>query len=187
MARAELVMDGFAMKTWIIAVALGLLADCCASAARAAVPAAAMNKTITVSFTVTGLAKDPQTQRTWNFSTAVTRIIYVSSAGRLFMRHSATQGRDAIGGDYGPGSRGNGNFSFQGTKLVGVTPFAGGARQITINFDAGFSSCTASIIEGHAAGGAIERKAPNGQMRELLSVSTSPPSCSIQSGNLFAE
>jgi hypothetical protein len=41
-----------------------------------------MNKTITISFTATGNAKDANGQ-TKGFNTSVTRVIYVSSAGRL--------------------------------------------------------------------------------------------------------
>jgi hypothetical protein len=57
----------------------------------------------------------------------------------------------------------------------------GGLKQ----FDSGFSSCTASVIEGHSAG-TIRRKGPNGVMYEISSATTSSPSCSIQSGNAFA-
>jgi len=156
-------------------------------ATAASVPAAAMNKTITISFTATGNAKDANGQ-TKGFNTSVTRVIYVSSAGRLFMRHTASNGRARRGGDFTPDDprSGKGSFHFEGNRLVGVIPYSIGARQMTVSFDAGFSSCTASIIEGHTAGGAIQRKGPNGVMYEITSATTSSPSCSIQSGNAFA-
>jgi hypothetical protein len=56
-------------------------------ATAAKVPVAAMNKTITISFVATGNAKDAGGQ-THTFSTAITHIVYVSSAGRLFMSTS---------------------------------------------------------------------------------------------------
>lgn len=151
------------------------------------VPAQAMNKTITISFAATGNAKSAD-GRVKGFSTQVSRIIYVSSAGRLFMRHRATLGSKSRGGDFDPNDprTGKGNFSFQGNKLVGVIPYAAGARQITVTFDPGFSSCTASVIEGHSSEGIIRRKGPNGEMYEISGASTSSPSCSIQSGNAFA-
>jgi len=162
-----------------------------APAMAAGAPAGALNKTITISFTATGMAEMPE-GGTKGFSTSVVRTIYVSSAGRLFMRHSATGGvgrrTHTRGGDFDPGDTrtGKGSFSFQGTKLVGVIPYAAGARQIVATFDAGFSSCTASVIEGHASGGVMQRKGPNGIMHKLTGVTTSSPSCSIQSGNAFA-
>jgi len=114
-------------------------------------------------------------------------MIYVSSAGRLFMRAIAKNGSNSIGRDFGPNDArsGRGSFSFQGNKMVGVIPFDAGARQITATFDPSFSSCTASVIEGHS-GGIIRRKGPNGVMYEVSSGSTTSPSCSIQSGNAFA-
>ncbi|MGT2438178.1 hypothetical protein ACU4GH_22750 [Bradyrhizobium betae] len=54
-----------------------------------------------------------------------------------------------------------------------------------MTFDPGFSSCSVNVIEGHT-GGIIRRKAPNGVMYELSGVTTTSPSCSIQSGNAFA-
>lgn len=162
-----------------------------AAPAHAAAPAAALNKTITVSFTATGNAKDPD-GRVHAFNTSVVRMVYVSAAGRLFMRHTATSANrrlSAAGGDFGPdeqaGGRG-GSFSFQGNRLVGVIPYPGGARQITATFDAGFSSCTASVIEGNAGSGSFKRRGPGGVMREITNASTSAVSCSIQNGNAFA-
>jgi hypothetical protein len=158
----------------------------------AGVPAGAMNKTITISFTASGTGKTPDGQSK-PFTTSVTRVVYVSTAGRLFMRHTAianTKGRPTRGGDFDPAAQGagkGGSFSFQGDKLVGVIPYAGGARQITASFDSGFSSCTASVIEGNAGSGSFKRKGPDGIVREISNATASAPSCSIQSGNAFAQ
>jgi hypothetical protein len=148
-----------------------------------AAPPQLFDHTITVSFTATGQAKSPEGQ-VQNFNTQVSRIVYVSSAGRLFMRHRASSHGNSRGGDFGPGE-GGGSFSFQGNRLVGVLPYGTGARQITVTFDPGFSSCTASVIEGHSAG-VIRRKGPNGVMYEISGASTSSPSCLVRSGNAFA-
>ena len=159
----------------------------CGPALSAGAPPQAMNKTITISFTASGMAKSPEGQ-VKGFSTQVSRIIYVSSAGRLFMRARASAGRHSRGGDFDPGDAQagkGGSFSFQGNRLVGVIPYGTGARQISVTFDSSFSSCTASVIEGHS-GGVIRRKGPNGILYEVSSATTSSPSCSIQSGNAFA-
>ena len=148
-----------------------------------AAPPQLFNKTVTVSYTATGVARLPQGGQT-GFSTEVTHIIYVSDAGRLFMRFRASNRRGSMSGDAAPGE-GKGVFSFQGNRLVGVMPFATGARQLTITFDPGFSRCTASVIEGHS-GGVIQRRAPDGRVYEITGGTTSSVSCSIQSGNAFA-
>jgi hypothetical protein len=162
------------------------------------VPAVAMNKTVTISFTASGTMSGPDGP-TRQFTTAVTRIIYISSQGRLFMRHTATAGsgniRGGMGaprpsrqGEFGPADSGRGgSFTFQGNKLVGVMPYDGGARQISATFDGSFSSCTASVIEGNAGSGSFKRKGPNGVVHEITDATTSGVSCSIQSGNAFAQ
>jgi hypothetical protein len=157
-----------------------------ATPAFAAAPSQAMNKTITVAFTATGTSKAPD-GIVRSFNTQVTRMIYVSSAGRLFMRHEARRGSMSRGGDFDPSDtrRGKGSFNFQGNKLVGVIPYDAGARQITVTFDPGFSSCTANVIEGHS-GGVIRRMGPSGKMYEITRGTTTAPSCSIQTGNAFA-
>lgn len=153
----------------------------------AGVPAAATNKTITISFVSSGMMTTSTGQQK-GFNTSVSRVVYVSSAGRLFMKHTASNGRAQRGGEFDPSDSrsGAGNFHFEGQRLVGVIAYASGARQITATFDPSFSSCTASIIEG-GEGGKMRRKGPNGEMHELTGVSTSSPSCSVQSGNAFAQ
>lgn len=152
--------------------------------ALAAVPPQVMNKTITISYTVSGENKNSEGQE-HGFSAQVSRTIYVSSSGRLFVRWRTAAGKFSRGADLAPGE-GHANFSFHGNRLVGVVPFAEGARQVTVSFDASFSSCTASIIEGHSAGGVIRWIGSDGEMYEAISATTSPPRCTIQSGNAFA-
>jgi hypothetical protein len=161
-------------------------------ATAANVPAAARNKTITISFITMGNAKNSDGQ-THAFSNAISRIIYVSSTGRLFLRKVSTSAdgrasrtRDIAPDDPRSGPDNRGNVQFQGNKLLWVFPYAMGARQITVSFDGGFTSCTASIIEGHAAGGIIKRIGADGVTYEMTSVTTSSPRCSIQVGNAFA-
>ncbi len=106
------------------------------------------------------------------------------------MRHTATNRAGTAGGDFDPAAQSagrGGGFSFQGDKLVGALPYTGGARQITVTFDPGFSSCTASVIEGNAGSGSFKRKGPGGVVREITNATPSGVSCSIQSGNAFAQ
>lgn len=173
------------MKAKIGAAVAALSIMACSASWAGSVPAEAMNKTITISFTATGMAKSAD-GKTHGFSNQISRMIYVSSAGRLFMRFRASnpKGRSR-GGDFGPDDAKQGVFNFQGKRLVGVIPFATGARQVTVTFDPGFTSCTANVIEGHS-NGVIRRLGPNGTMYEVTSATVVNPACSIQSGNGFA-
>jgi hypothetical protein len=60
-------------------------------ATAANVPAAAVNKTITISFVASGISREPGGQ-THQFASAVSEIIYVSSAGLIFRRSVAANG-----------------------------------------------------------------------------------------------
>jgi len=152
-----------------------------------ATPSQVLNKTITVSFTARGTST-PVGGQPRTFNTAITQTIYVSSAGRVFRKYTANAvgGRGSENGGFAP-SQGNGSFAFQGDRLVGIVPFALGARQITISFSSDFTNCTATIIEGRASNGVIRRKAPNGEMVELSNGATTSPSCAVQAGNAFAQ
>jgi hypothetical protein len=153
-----------------------------------AAPAAAFNKTITISYTSSGTRTD-SLGKSAGYSAGVTRIIYVSGNGRLFMRHlvtSSNKGHRQRGADFEPGGGRGGSFAFQGNRLVGTITLAAGAIQMTATFDPSFTSCAATVVEGRTAGGAIRRRGPSGEMVEITSVINSTPSCSIQSGNAFA-
>jgi hypothetical protein len=90
-------------------------------------PAGLLNKTITISFVASGTSKFPD-GHTINFNTSITRTIYVSSAGRLFMRNvvASANGRRSASGDFGPDDTGasegyhpgRGTFAFQATSLL---------------------------------------------------------------------
>ena len=69
--------------------------------AEGGVPAQIRNKTITISFNATGNAKSADGQ-VKGFSTQVSRIVYVSSTGRLFMRAMAKHGSNSRSGDFDP-------------------------------------------------------------------------------------
>jgi len=163
-------------------VAATVAATLVAPAFAGGVPSQVMNNTITISFATSGMDKSPG-GKSHGFSVAVYHTIYVSSAGRLFRCYRATTGRYSTGGDFAPGAAG-GSFSFQRNRLVGIIPWATGARQIIVTFDSSFSSCPASTIEGRLAG-VIRRQGIDRKVYEVSEVTSSKPICSIQSGNAF--
>jgi hypothetical protein len=150
-----------------------------------AAPPQAINKTISVSFTVSIPARRPDGS-TMVGTRATTRQIYVSSQGRVFVRVSRRAGRRFQEREAGP-SEGRNNFHFRGDRLVGVLQFRSGASQLSISIDPSGQSCQAQVIFGAEAGKPIVWKGLNG----VMMTSTGKPTiggvtCSIRSGNAFA-
>jgi hypothetical protein len=167
--------------------AVVLIGFACSPLSAIAAPVELLNKTVTVSYTVTIPAKGPDgTVRSG--SRNATRTIYISSAGRAFGRVSRRDPRgDAETKEAGPGERGN-TLRFEGSRLVGVMPFVSGAAQMSITFGAGGQSCDAAITLGRDSGQALKWKGVNGVTYEAAGQPTvSNVSCSIRAGNAFAE
>ena len=167
--------------------AVALIGLTCLPLSALAAPAELLNKTVTVSYTITIPAKGPNgVVRTG--SRNATRTIYISSAGRVFGRVSRRDARgDSETKEAGPGERGN-TFRFEGSRLVGVMSFVSGAAQMSVTFGSGGQSCDAAITLGRDSGKALQWKGVNGATYEAAGQpSVSNVSCSIRAGNAFAE
>lgn len=143
----------------------------------------AYNKTVTMSWSTSGMATSEDGQQR-SYTNINTRTVYISSAGRTFLRMNLRGQKAARSGERGPGEASNGSVSLQGNRLVGTESFASGARQYIATFDPSFASCTLQVIDAKSGGAAIKRKGPDGRMY-TVTASTGSPSCSIQSGNAF--
>lgn len=143
------------------------------------------DKTVTLSWTTSGRARCADGSDK-NYSNSNSRVIYVSTAGRPFLRATLRDRKDSRSGELGPGDRGPASVRFEGGKLVGVETFSSGARQFIATFDTGYSSCTLSIIDGRAGNTTIRRRSPAGVMCDVDNVANTGPSCSVQTGNAFA-
>jgi hypothetical protein len=154
--------------------------------ALAAAPQGILDKTVTLTWSTSGTGKRADGTAV-SFSNVNTRIVYISSAGRPFLRKQVRGRKASRQGDVAPDQGGSGgSVNVQGNTLVGTETFMSGARQYRATFDAGFSSCSLQVLDAKAGGANIKRKGPDGAMYEITSVSTGSPSCSIQSGNAFA-
>ena len=141
----------------------------CAPAYAADAPPQLHNKTITVTFSLTGDAG----------TLGVQRLIYVSNKGRIFVRSSRSTGNAGETKDVPLGT-----YRYESGRIVGFFTMAQHANQLTVRFDAAFQSCEASLVFGKATGGAYKLTAPNG----VTNVQARPPSvsgisCSIRDGN----
>lgn len=149
-------------------------------------PAGLLDKTVTMSWSTSGTGKRADGTSV-SFSNVNTRIVYISSAGRPFLRAEVRGGRATREGELAPGEGGGSrSVSFQGDKLIGTEAFASGARRYIASFDSSFAGCSLSVIDAKEGSAQIRRRGPDGAMYEITSVSTGSPTCSIQTGNIFA-
>jgi hypothetical protein len=115
--------------------------------------------------------------------------IYVSEAGRVFNNESySTRGGSAERGGQIAGSGKGRSFNFNGRSLVVLMASGGAATRFIVEFDAGFSSCSAQVTRAKEAAGTIVR-AYSGIIKayiEIKSVRVGGVSCGIRSGNVFA-
>jgi hypothetical protein len=177
-------------KNSIEIISCSFLLFCCEPANAA--PSQLYSKSVVVSWTENRVQR-PVGTATWaSVSRSVSESIYISSAGRPFSRITFSGGRgsgdqDQVGVSGRNPTGGAKVVQFQGRSLVTVLIYNGGARQIRIDFDPNFSSCSASVILGKSSGAGTFtlRSTVSGQMMEIQSQSTSGATCSIREGNVF--
>jgi hypothetical protein len=168
--------------------------------AASAAPRQLYGKSVTVSWTETRSQRRAGEGGPFRpVSVNLQRSVYISTAGRLFARTSSTAnvGRRSLSGSAESVGTSGANFSggarnvqFQGNSIVMLAGFTAGARRVVINFDSSFQSCNAQVITAKQVGAKTASWrgiAGGGVLLEVESVSAGPASCSIQSGNVFAD
>jgi hypothetical protein len=119
--------------------------------------------------------------------------VYISSAGRPFVRSArtlstrarGTEGKDI---DAAPGSKIGvstaSNVSFSGNSMIVTMAMTSGARRITINVQG--SSCNATVVNAREGGqNMVIRNRYTGVQREVISSQITVNGCSIRDGNVF--
>jgi len=159
-----------------------------------AAPQQLLNKTVTLSWTAQSVQRDPAGKEK-AVTSNIRYTVYVSSLGRLFERSSRSANGRTQGGDQGLDAaqtkmgeaRG---LRFEGNTLVANRGYGGaggsGAMRAVATFDSSYSSCTLAVTHGKESGATLKRKGIDGVVREVLSITVTGPSCSVQSGNAFA-
>jgi hypothetical protein len=152
----------------------------------ASVPSALYNKSISIAFVASANAVGDRGSPSRSRQVQVT--IYVSNLGRIFLQREARSGRRGLTEQRGPETTA-GHFRFEGNRLIGTRKLlGGGASQMTISFEPGFQSCTASIQFGRESGTDFKFKGLNGEIYTATGVPTaSTPTCSIREGNAFGQ
>ena len=168
--------------------------SCFGRPALAQAPAEARGKSVTATWTETRVQRLGGSGEFSERGFSQSLSVYISGEGRVFAKRtvfsrgrgkrSSTGETSSVGEKDQAGARQAG--AFRGRSLVITTQFAGGARMAKIDFDAAFSSCTATVILGRendkvARGRALD----NGAVLEIKSATVSNPSCSVSTGNAF--
>lgn len=119
--------------------------------------------------------------------------IYISNAGRYFVRNKRTNDR-GVGGtsktfEISPDrslSPADGSIDFQDGKIVGIARVGGFARRVTVSFDGAISSCAVNVFYGNSGKPAPATTLDGGGTVEILAISASGAGCSLRDGNPFA-
>jgi hypothetical protein len=166
------------------------LAVAFAMPARAAAPSQLFGKSVVVSWIEDREQRGASDSHTRHVARNGQFSVYVASTGRPFSRMSyafatgrglRSGGKDAVGGESAR------NVSFSGTSMSVTMPMQGGARNIAVTFQPGFTGCSAKVLTGkESSGGSIKtRSLIGGGDVEFISVKTSGESCRVQDGNVF--
>ncbi|HEY0848366.1 MAG TPA: hypothetical protein VGD96_00520 [Bradyrhizobium sp.] len=164
-------------------IAVLALAGTLMGGAAHAAPQQLLNKSVTVSFSITVPSRGSDGS-THAKPRAVTRTMYISNQGRVFSRADRRAGKNSQTIERAPGE---GNIRISGNSLVGVIVFPSGASQLTVNFDPAGSSCTAQVVMGAERGKPIVYKGLDGKSyTQTGPAQVSGVSCSVRAGNAFA-
>lgn len=176
------------------------LATLSSSFAGSAPPKQLYGKSVTVAWTENRSQRFVGEQNFRPVGVSLQRSVYISTAGRVFARTSSTAGRrggrgalsgaaEHVGASGTNYSGGASNVQFGGNSIIMSGGFTASARRVMINLDGSFESCTAQVITAKEVGAKVGvwRGIASGRMLEVESVSAGPASCSVKSGNVFAE
>lgn len=143
------------------------------------------NKTIVLTWGQSNVWRRISDNTTGTTAQTVERMIYVSSAGRPFVRQKRSAARTlSIKSDSGPESE-IGRFTFDGNSVVNFISNGSWASRIAMTFDPSFSSCSVAITTGKN-GQNPRSTGMDGGIYEASALDVSSASCSIKDGNALA-
>ena len=158
-------------------------------------PAALRGKSITVTWTETRSQRDAGKTAFRPVSLPYEFTVYVSSEGRAFKRTTvASASRRHVGSKEGVGAGRTTTEGATATQITGTTftqtSSSGGlGRRIVVTMDSSYSSCSATVVTAKQSGQKVAavKSIATGNTVEFESVSAGSASCSIRTGNAFAQ
>lgn len=154
------------------------------TAAIAGAPSQLYNKTVTINWGESGTYKRLSDGGMSNPIGQFQLTVYVSSAGRPFVRGSSKAGRFGGTKERGPEDNAS-NVQFNGNTLVMIRGSIGMARRIQTTFDGSFSSCSTTVTIGKIGPNAT-MIGFDGAEHQIISMQPGAASCSIREGNALA-
>ena len=171
-------------------VALTLTAMALPQIARADPPSELLGRSVTVSWQETRMQRPVGETEFHSGTSAHDLITYISSEGRVFTRLTGSASGGSGKSEQVAEEGGSRVPHFSGATMEIFAPYAaGGMRQIVVTFEPGFGSCSASVASLEQAGQTVFRGYSLIQKRpvEFHSVSMTGATCSVRTGNVFAE
>jgi hypothetical protein len=171
-------------------IAVVLFALLLPQASHAAPPKELHGKSVSVTWTETREQR-PVGEQAWRQVVGnQTLNIYVSEAGRVFSKLTySTRGGSAERKGEIAGAGGQRSINFNGRSLLILMAHGtGGATRITGDFDAGFGGCSAQVTRAKESEGGVVRSYSDiiKRVNEIRAFQVGNASCSIRSGNVFA-
>ncbi len=154
------------------------------AATAAGAPSQLYNKSVAINWGESGTYKRISDGVNTNPVGQFQATLYVSSAGRPFLRVTSTSGRYGKNREAGPETN-SGGVQFAGNTLVMTRENIGIARRIIATFDGSFSSCTATVTIGKVSPNA-RLTGFDGAEYQIITMQPGAASCSIREGNALA-
>jgi hypothetical protein len=182
--------------------AIGVLTLLSSAAAHAgSAPKELYGKSISVGWTESLTGRFGSEQLTRNIGRSCQMSIYISTAGRPFVRIRQNQfggmglqiktggavemNRTSETAPDVSSSSATEHVNFEGRSIIVNTQFESGARRIAIDFDHN-AGCKADVVNGKEAGKKLEGGVQRGRF-EASSIQVGSVSCSIREGNVFGQ
>ena len=169
----------------VIAVA-SILLLAAASAARAEPPAQLFGKSVVITWTDTRSQRDGDNPEYHTVNGSHTLSVYVSTAGRTFIRQVNRTRAGSGRRDQAPGQSGARTAVFEGQTMTVFGQNRGGAQRTVVHFGNGFTGCSATTGLGFESGRTSVSMSPiTGRRVEMRSLTVTSVGCSVRSGNVF--
>jgi len=175
-------MKFYLMKLYLMKLylALGMAFFIAAPSFAAGAPAQLLGRTVNVSFNMGGSART-ESGRVVSATKHVTQVLYISSAGRIFVRAAQSARTGSVVQERAPGET---LWHFANGRLIFQRRTISGAFMGEISFGSSFQSCDVSGIVGHESGKPIIWRGLNGETFESVGpLSISDGTCSVSTGN----
>jgi hypothetical protein len=154
--------------------------------AQAEPPAQLLGKSVVIEWSDTRSQRDGDNPEYHTVNGSHTLSVYISTAGRTFIRQVNRTRAGSGRRDQAPGQNGSRTVVFDGQTMTVFARTRGGAYRTVAHFEGNFTGCSATTGLGFESGQTSISVSPITRRRvEMRSLAVTSVSCSVQSGNVF--